>query len=104
MNWVRAYLDRENKKRIKGLSSSLLEDYILSLVKERIAVLAPDEALRFLFDLDTRLYPLQGQEATRLGNGIHPKHRLMKYHDFFVNRVQREERVLDIGCGIGEYR
>jgi len=39
--------------------------------------------------------------AVRYEGGIHPKHRLTKYHDFFVNRVQRGERILDVGCGDG---
>jgi len=34
--------------------------------------------------------------------GVHPKHRLTRYHDFFVERVQPGERVLDIGSGKGE--
>jgi SAM-dependent methyltransferase len=34
--------------------------------------------------------------------GVHPKHRLTRYHDFFVERVEPGERVLDIGSGKGE--
>lgn len=33
--------------------------------------------------------------------GIHPKHNLMKYHKFFVDNIQSDSIVLDIGCGIG---
>lgn len=35
-------------------------------------------------------------------DGVHPKHRLTRYHDFFVERVRPGERVLDIGSGKGE--
>ncbi len=35
------------------------------------------------------------------GEGLHPKHRHLRYHDFFVDRISPGERVLDIGCGIG---
>jgi SAM-dependent methyltransferase len=63
--------------------------------------LSPEAGLRFLLDLDTRLYILQGQRAVAYGNGKHPKHWLIKYHDFFVERIQASEHVLDIGCGIG---
>ena len=34
--------------------------------------------------------------------GVHPKHRLTRYHDFFVERVRPGELVLDIGSGKGE--
>ncbi len=35
------------------------------------------------------------------GDGVHVKHRLMRYHDFFVTRIQASESVLDVGCGYG---
>jgi SAM-dependent methyltransferase len=59
------------------------------------------EALRFLFDLDNRLYLLQGEMSVAYGNGMHTKHRHTRYHDFFTDRVRDGERVLDIGCGLG---
>jgi 2-polyprenyl-3-methyl-5-hydroxy-6-metoxy-1,4-benzoquinol methylase len=40
--------------------------------------------------------------AVELDDGVHAKHRLIRYHDFFVDRVQPGERVLDVGCGKGE--
>lgn len=49
--------------------------------------LAPNEALRMLFRLDAELYSLQGKTAVMYGNGIHPKHRHLNYHDFFVQRI-----------------
>jgi SAM-dependent methyltransferase len=52
-------------------------------------------------ELDTRLYHLQGQAALIDNGGIHPKHFLMNYHDFFVSRTNPGERVLDFGCGVG---
>jgi SAM-dependent methyltransferase len=39
--------------------------------------------------------------ALEYGDGVHVKHRLMRYHDFFVSRIGPEDRVLDVGCGYG---
>lgn len=59
----------------------------------------------FLMALDSAVYPMQGEAAVAAsrdgGDGLHPKHRLMRYHDFFVERIRRNERVLDLGCGVG---
>ncbi|NQT63468.1 MAG: class I SAM-dependent methyltransferase, partial [Candidatus Marinimicrobia bacterium] len=41
------------------------------------------------------------QTAIRYEGGIHPKHRLMDYHRFFIERLNKNDRVLDIGCGYG---
>jgi 2-polyprenyl-3-methyl-5-hydroxy-6-metoxy-1,4-benzoquinol methylase len=56
---------------------------------------------RFLCRLQNFIYFLIGQLATRMNNGLNPKHELMKYHDFFTNNVSSHDTVLDIGCGIG---
>ena len=34
-------------------------------------------------------------------DGLHPKHRLMNYHKFFVDNVDKDDVVLDVGCGNG---
>ena len=83
------------------VSTSQLESIIYALAAQRARALSPDEALRFLFRLDTALYPLQGHQAIAYGGGVHTKHRHMRYHDFFVKRIHPGERVLDIGCGNG---
>lgn len=83
------------------LSTAQVESFIYDLVAQRVTVLPPDKALRFLLRLDAALYLLQGQKAIEYDGGIHTKHRHMRYHDFFVGRTHVGERVLDIGCGIG---
>ncbi|MFH0853287.1 MAG: class I SAM-dependent methyltransferase [bacterium] len=40
--------------------------------------------------------------AVRLNNGVHPKHRIIDYHKFFVDNVSTTDVVIDIGCGKGD--
>jgi SAM-dependent methyltransferase len=63
--------------------------------------LEPRKRAVFLAALDTPLYHLQGETAVEADGGLHPKHRLMRYHDFFVERIMAGERVIDLGCGVG---
>ena len=74
---------------------------IIQIISSVQHYLPSKSLLIFLLILDNWLYYLQGQTAIAYGNGLHPKHRLTGYHDFFTNRIQPEERVLDVGCGIG---
>lgn len=76
-------------------------DFLFKLIVRRIRSRSAERALGILFSLDALLYQLQGQAAVEYGGGVHTKHRHMKYHDFFVNRVKSDDRVIDIGCGIG---
>ncbi|MCL1981895.1 MAG: glycosyltransferase, partial [Clostridiales bacterium] len=84
---------------------SLPDDQAIAAIEERfskqIAARTPQDALRMLFALDARLYQKQGQLAVAYDGGVHTKHRHTKYHDFFVNRLRKNDRVLDVGCGIG---
>ncbi|MBA7489480.1 methyltransferase [subsurface metagenome] len=61
----------------------------------------PERALRFLFELENRLYELEGQTSVRYGGGIHTKHRHTNYHQFFIKNLKPGERVLDVGSGNG---
>ncbi|MBI5164215.1 MAG: class I SAM-dependent methyltransferase [Magnetospirillum sp.] len=62
----------------------------------------PAVALRHLFALEDDLDRLVVERATAYGKGVNPKHRLTRYHDFFVDRIPAGARVLDIGCGVAE--
>lgn len=35
-------------------------------------------------------------------SGTHPKHRIMNYHQFFLDNIKESSCVLDIGCGKGD--
>lgn len=60
------------------------------------------EATRELLLAYDDVYRRLDEAAARYDDGVHAKHRLMRYHDFFVERVRPGERVLDVGCGKGE--
>ena len=47
-------------------------------------------------------YRALDRAAIEYDGGVHVKHRLTRYHDFFVERVEPGERVLDVGSGKGE--
>lgn len=75
--------------------------FLLWLLSIALKTIPADKALRLLLRLDQRLYFVQGQFASRYGGGIHTKHRHMNYHRFFVDNIDAEDKVIDIGCGIG---
>jgi len=83
------------------LPQDKLEAVIVGLANRRSSSLAPDQGLRFLFRLDAALYPLAGRLCERYGKGVHAKHRLTRYHDFFIDLLAGDERVLEVGCGAG---
>ena len=62
----------------------------------------PRRAARQLLELDADLAFALDRAAIRLDGGVHAKHRLTAYHEFFVERTRPGDRVLDLGCGNGE--
>lgn len=77
------------------------EETVTWLITKKIETMQPKQALVFMFKLDQVIYQLESKKATQYEGGIHPKHRLMNYHDFFVKRLFESDRVIDIGCGNG---
>lgn len=71
------------------------------LLQKFVYIFPSKNTLRFLFEIENILYYLEGQLAIDYGQGLHPKHRLTHYHQFFTSRIRAGESVLDIGCGIG---
>ncbi|MCR4313754.1 MAG: class I SAM-dependent methyltransferase [Candidatus Uhrbacteria bacterium] len=57
--------------------------------------------VRLALQLHSFSYKLASTFAILAEDGLHPKHRLMNYHQFFLDHIQSTDRVLDIGCGNG---
>jgi SAM-dependent methyltransferase len=83
----------------------LPERFCVSLLAALAWLLAagrgPKAGLKLLLQLNNKIYALTGKLACDYDGGVHPKHRLMRYHDFFVNRLSPGDTVIDIGCGNG---
>lgn len=89
------------KRKASNSNKEKLIDFLFSIIHDKALTLSPAESLQFLFELENKIYRLEGQESIRYGNGIHTKHKHIKYHDYFINNIPKGSRVLDIGCGNG---
>lgn len=56
---------------------------------------------KFALRMHNFSYKIVSKLAIKTEGGLHPKHRLMNYHKFFVDNIKKGDRVLDIGCGNG---
>lgn len=56
---------------------------------------------KIVLNLHTKAYALSGTLAIIVNDGIHPKHRIMKYKEWFINNIQKDWVVLDVGCNTG---
>ena len=58
--------------------------------------------LKIVLRIHSFSYGLAGSLAHKVEkDALHPKHRIMNYHKFFVDKVGENDTVLDIGCGNG---
>jgi ubiquinone/menaquinone biosynthesis C-methylase UbiE len=57
--------------------------------------------LKIFFALDNFCYKAISSLAIKYEGGIHPKHRILNYHQFFLDNIEKNNNVLDLGCGNG---
>lgn len=88
-------------KWLKHLSLPQCAEVLTKLVNLLIENTSSKKTLQFLFELENRLYPLEGKASIEYGHGIHSKHKHINYHKFFIKNLNPGESVLDIGCGNG---
>ncbi|EKD25693.1 MAG: methyltransferase type 12 [uncultured bacterium] len=58
-------------------------------------------ATRLFIWLNTFSYKVISVLVVKENGGIHPKHRILNYHKFFLDNISVNDSVLDIGCGNG---
>ena len=58
--------------------------------------------LKFLLKLDNLLYKLITLSSLEVNNGKHPKHEIIKYEDWFLDNIEKNQIVLDIGSNLGK--
>lgn len=56
---------------------------------------------KVILNLHTKTYILSSIFAINLNHGIHPKHKIIKYEEWFVENISKNDVVLDIGCNTG---
>ncbi len=57
--------------------------------------------LKFFLKLDNWVYGCISKLVVRLHNGIHPKHHIIRYEDWFLEQIGPQDCVLDIGSHDG---
>lgn len=56
---------------------------------------------RLALHVDSVCYRALNELLMHANGGVHPKHRLMNYAQYFVDHIKETDRVLDVGCGRG---
>jgi len=74
---------------------------VLGVVNKFCLTHSDYDSIRFLLELDNKLYSILGNQSVRYGKGLHTKHKHINYHQFFVDNINDGDSVLDLGCGIG---
>ena len=75
-----------------------IKDVILAIVFNKISATILLKPLLYLHSVS---YNFSGRYAGILNNGIHPKHAIMKYKEWFVDNIDKDWVVLDVGSNKG---
>lgn len=59
------------------------------------------QVLRWVLKAHSALYDLAGVLAVRSNGGVHPKHDILRYKEWFLEHIEAGDTVLDIGSNTG---
>jgi len=75
---------------------------MLNLFKQIIKIkILRRNLLKFFVFINNYSYNKISKIASATCNGIHPKHDIMNYHQFFIDNVKSTNTILDVGFGNG---
>jgi SAM-dependent methyltransferase len=61
----------------------------------------PKLMIRSILRLHSFCYTVAGGMSIQLEGGTHPKHRIMQYKEWFIDNINKDSVVLDVGCNTG---
>ena len=71
------------------------------IIRNAFSIIKNIGDINLLIILHDKLYQRISNVATINNNGVHPKHRILNYHQFFLDNIELGAIVLDLGCGDG---
>jgi|SRR3989339_43915 len=58
--------------------------------------------LKFFVLVHNQAYRVITKLAVKRNHGLHPKHQILRYSQFFLDNINSSNQILDIGCGNGQ--
>lgn len=75
---------------------------LLKIIYRIILKFGGRKTLKFFIRISDLSLRMANMLACKLEGGTHPKHRIMRYHEWFMQRIDKDMDVLDIGSSRGE--
>lgn len=70
-------------------------------MKKHIKYILQKFFLKPMLTIHSKSYYYSSILASFKGNGIHPKHDIMKYKEWFLDKIKSDWVILDVGCNTG---
>jgi SAM-dependent methyltransferase len=75
---------------------------LIQIIKKIIGIrLIANKLIVISLKFHNFLYQFSSILAIELNNGVHPKHRIIRYKEWFLSEIFKDDVVLDIGCNTG---